>query len=239
MKILTVRSSKLRNEEHFQFQTEFKGLVEKHTPETLNIETVWAAYLASYEKERSALDLIRRSLLTEDISDADQQRDGLTSGFTLTVKGATNHFDPVKKQAAERVVVVLEHYSGINRKSYDEQTAATSSLVEDLTGDYAADIATLGLEEWVAQLQSANEAFVALMRERYSEEAGKPQYNMKIARAEVDDACRAITERIEALIIVNGEEAYAPFVNDLNQRVERYNNTVARRKGKKDEDEAE
>jgi hypothetical protein len=62
---------------------------------------------------------------------------------------------------------------------------------------------------------------------------------MKIARAEVDDACRAITERIEALIIVNGEEAYAPFVKDLNQRVERYNNTVARRKGQKDKDEAE
>jgi hypothetical protein len=66
-------------------------------------------------------------------------------------------------------MIVLEHYSGINRKSYDEQTAAIGSLVENLNGDYAADIATLGLEEWVTQLQSANVAFVVLMREPYSE----------------------------------------------------------------------
>ncbi|MEZ5107312.1 MAG: hypothetical protein R2757_22595 [Draconibacterium sp.] len=35
MKISTIRASKLRNDEHFQFQTEFKTLVEQHTPETL------------------------------------------------------------------------------------------------------------------------------------------------------------------------------------------------------------
>ena len=237
MQILKANLGNYRNEEHFQFQTEFKGLVEKYTPETLNIEMVWAAYVSSYEKERSALDVIRRSPLTGDISEGDQERDALSTGLAYTVKGATNHFDPVKKEAAGRVMVVLEHYSGINRKSYDEQTAALSSLVEDLTNNYAADISILGLEEWVTELQSANDAFVALMHERYTEEAGKPQYNMKTARTEVDDAYRVITERIDALMIVNGERGYAGFADELNERVERYNNTVARRKGRKDQEE--
>jgi hypothetical protein len=60
---------------------------------------------------------------------------------------------------------------------------------------------------------------------------------MKTAREEVDDAYRAITERIGALIIVNGEEAYAGFVNDLNERIERYNNAVSRRYGRNEKED--
>lgn len=70
------------------------------------------------------------------------------------------------------------------------------------------------------------------MQERYSEEAGKPQYNMKTARTEIDAIYRTITQRIDALIIVNGPEAYTDFVNGLNERIERYNNTLARREGR-------
>jgi hypothetical protein len=240
MQILKANLGNYRNEEHFQFQTELKGLVEQYTPETLNIETVWADYLASYEKERATLDLVRKSPLTEEIGGADQKRDLLGTGLGYTVQGATNHFDPAKKEAAVRVMVVLENYSGISRKSYDEQTAAINSLVDDLNGNYAADIATLGLAEWVSALKAANDAFVALMHERYSEEAGKPQYNMKAARTEVDSAYHTITERIDALIIVNGERGYEGFVNELNQRIEKYNRILARREGrnaKKEEEE--
>ena len=81
--------------------------------------------------------------------------------------------------------------------------------------------------------------FVALMQERYSEEAGKPQYNMKTARQETDKAYRTITERIDALMIVNGEEAYAGFVNELNQRVEKYNKLLAQREGRNAKEETE
>jgi hypothetical protein len=41
-------------------------------------------------------------------------------------------------------------------------------------------------------------------------------------------------ERINALIIVNGATAYASFVNELNARIDAYNQMLALRKGKKD-----
>lgn len=211
--------------------------MEKYTPETLNIEAAWAVYLNAYNKEAGALDVIRKSTVTEAIAEADQRRDDLNSGLAHTVKGATSHFDAAKKKAAERLQVALDHYGNINRKSYDEETAAINSLIDDLNKQYAADIATLGLEKWITELQSANNAFVALMQERYSEEAVKPQYNMKTARQETDNAYRTITEHIDALIIVNGEEAYAGFVNELNQRVEKYNTTLAQREGRNAKEE--
>jgi len=236
MNILHARLPRYTNEEHFQFQSDFKALVEQYTPETLNIDAAWAIYQPAYDKEEGTLDTIRKSTFTGDIAGADRNRDSLNSGFENTIKGALNHFDPAKKEAAEHIQVALDHYGNINRKSYDEETAAIYSLVDDLNGKYADDVATLGLQEWVTALKAANDEFVALMQERYSEEAGKPQYNMKTARTEVDAAYRSITERIDALIIVNGEEAYAGFVNDLNERIERYNNAVARREGRNKKD---
>ena len=44
MEIRTLRKSKLRNEEHFQNQTEFKDLIIKFTPALLGIVNEYAAY---------------------------------------------------------------------------------------------------------------------------------------------------------------------------------------------------
>ncbi len=148
MNILFARLSRYTNEEHFQFQTEFKGLAEQYTPLTLNIEAAWAVFLPLFDKESEVLDVIRKSVFTDDITEADRKRDGLNSGFRNMVKGALNHFDPAKKAAAERLKVVLDNYGNINRKSYDEETAAIDSLLGDLTGEFAADVAILGLEDW-------------------------------------------------------------------------------------------
>jgi hypothetical protein len=235
MKILTVRASKLRNEEHFQFQTEFKGLVEQQTPLSLNIETAWADYLPVFNNEAAVVDAIRKSSFTPKIADADHNRDRLFSGLKNTVKGALNHFNPAVREAAQRVMIVLDNFEGINEKSLDSQTAALTSLITDLTTVYAADVATLGIGDWVTELESANNAFVALTQERYSEEAAKPQFNMKTARTETDAAYRTIIERIDALIIVNGPAAYETFVAELNERVESFNNNIARREGGEEE----
>lgn len=242
MKILSVKLRNLRNEEHFQFQTEFKGLVEKSTPETLDIVPAWAVYQPLYENEAEALDVIRKSSLTENIANADHYRDSVYSGLRDTVKGAANHFNAAKKEAAARVQVVLDHYGNINIKTYDEQTAAINDLIAELNATYTADVATLAIGDWVTELQTANNSFETLMQERYSQDAGKTQLKMKEVRTAVDDAYRTITERIDALVIVNGKENYAGFIKELNQRVEKFNKLLAQREGrnaKKEEEEVE
>jgi hypothetical protein len=232
MKIMNVKSEKLRNEEHFQFQSEFKGLVERFTPATLGIEATFAAYLPLYANEAEALDVIRKSAVTDEIDNADHLRDTTFRGMCDTVKGATNHFTPTKREAAQRIQIAIDHFGNINAKPYDEQTASIKTLLADLITAYAADVATLSLEEWITELQANNDAFEALMDERYSDDAGKTQLKMKEVRREVDTAFRTITTRIDALAVVNGPETYTPFVNELNSRVEKYNNMLARRKGR-------
>jgi len=48
----------------------------------------------------------------------------------------------------------------------------------------------------------------------------------------VDKAYTTIVDRINALIIVNGARGYTAFVNELNERVDKYNLIIAQREGR-------
>jgi len=232
MEIRIVRKSKLRNEEHFQYGTEFKDLILKSTAATLGIATEYAAYELLHIGEGVALDVILKSGFTIVIEDADITRNTTFRGLKGAVKSATKHFSAETKQAAGRVKLVFDHYGNVTKKNYNEETAAINSLITDLNNDHAADVATLGIADWLTELKANNDAFDALMKSRYSEEASKTQLRMKEVRKEVDKAYTTIVDRINALIIVNGARGYTAFVNELNERVDKYNLIIAQREGR-------
>jgi hypothetical protein len=232
MEFLDFSFSKLRNEEHFQFQTGFKELVIKSTPAVLGIETQFSAYLPFYDNESEALDFIRKSDITDALIDYDAVRDNTYRGFSDYVKSACNHYKPLMKQAALRVQVVIDEYGNIAAKSYDEETAAIVTMISKLNQNYSAEVAVLGIEGWLNELQINNESFDQLMRNRYSQENIKTQFRMRSVRLVVDAAYRKITQRINALIIVNGEADYKEFVGEMNQRIERNNINLSVRLGR-------
>jgi hypothetical protein len=222
----------LHNEEHYQFHTDVKNLTETSDPVKLNVAEAFATYLSKYTDEGKALDVIRKSAFTDDIAQADILRDTTFRGFSDAVISATRHFNAGVKQAALRIQVVFDHYGNLTTKPYDEETAAISSLITDLTTTYAADLATTQLTGWATELKANNDAFAELKKSRYTEKSELPMLRMKETRVSTDAAYRTLTERINALIVVNGETGYTTFVNELNKRVEAYSNTLAQRKGR-------
>ena len=236
MKISDFSLSRLRNEEHFQFHTSFKDLVLSVAALALKIEMQFTTYLALFANEGIALDKVHKSSITDDLVDADTARDDLLRGLTHAVKSALHHFRAEARSSAKRLLVLLDSYGDIAVKAYDAETAAINKLVTDLNETYADDIDNLGITEWATELKAKNDTFDSLKNNRYSEEAAKTQLLMKAERVKLDASYHAIVERINALIIVEGEEAYAPFVDELNQRIGEYNNTLAIRRGKNKKD---
>ncbi|MDR2127408.1 MAG: DUF6261 family protein [Prevotellaceae bacterium] len=234
MKIEKLRTENLHNEEWFMFYTEFKTLVENCETATLNIDSLFATFLTLYANADAALEVIRKSAITEQIAEADNERDIVFRGLAEAVKSALYHFNVAKRQAAKRLQVVLDHYGNIARKSYDEETAAIINFLQELNGEYAADISLLGLNEWVTQIDGSNRAFDALQQARYAEGAAKTDIRMVDVRKETDRIYRSMIDRINASILLNGETQYAPFVKDLNIRVEHYGNIISQRKGRTD-----
>ena len=232
MKCKRFKNEDLRNEEWFQFNTEVKSLVEQYTPQTLEIENLFATFLSLYANADEALEIIRKSATTEQITEADAARDTVFRGFADAVKSANKHFDAVKRAAAKRLQIVFDTYGNLARKSYDEETALIYNFLQEMKGKYSNDIATLGLNDWVVQLETDNQTFETLMKTRDNETSTKTALRMKNVRTEADRCYRDILDRLDALMLVKGLLPYEPFVRDLNVRVERYSNTVAQRKGR-------
>lgn len=232
MKTTKIDLQKLQNEEHFQFNTEFKDLVTLTGAATIDIETLFENYLTLFAKEDEALQVIRKSTITGDLSVADEDRDALFSGFSTAIKSALLHYNQANRTAATHIKVMLDQFGNIARESYDAETADIYKLVQALQSTYLADITTLGLADWVIQLDAKNKVFDELMKSRYSEEASKTEYRMKQVRVAVDASYRGIAERLDALMLINGTSKYLSFVNELNTRVDKYKLIIAQRKGR-------
>ena len=73
------------------------------------------------------------------------------------------------------------------------------------------------------------------MLDRYTETSQRPTVRMRDARGNVDKCLRQILDRIEALALVNGIDAYEAFIKELNAVSERYKNIMAQEKGDRKE----
>jgi hypothetical protein len=222
----------LRNEEHCQFHTEAMQLVESLGAQTLNIEVDFADYVKMNADELETLQQIHKSALSDQICDADKQRDIIFRGLTDAVKSAKNHFTPAWQQAAGKIAIVLNQYGNVARKSYNDETAAITKLLKELTENYSTESELIGLTDWIAELANRNNAFDTLQKTRYSEDAERTTLRMKQVRTDIDNLFRKILIRIDALIIVNGSTTYEPFVREINARIDKYATSIAIRKGK-------
>ncbi|MDR1198578.1 MAG: DUF6261 family protein [Prevotellaceae bacterium] len=230
--IIRVRFENLRNESHVEYNSTFRKLVAKYTPETLGIKALYDEYETLFADEESALDIVRKSELTVEIHEQDSIRDGIFRGMSDAVKSALNHFNAEKRAAARKIEVIFANYGNIAVKTLDQETAAINDILRELrTPDNAPKVTLLGLGEWVSQLETENDRFDRLMLDRYYETAQRPALRMRDTRLKVDTCIRQIFDRIEALALVNGADAYEGFMRDMNAVSERYKNIMAQEKG--------
>jgi hypothetical protein len=240
MKIEMNDPTRFRNSEHFQFHTEFRDAVIKHTPEALKIEAQFTPYLVLYSQADEALKRILKSSVTKEIQDYDRVRDSIYRGMVDTVKAAHNHFNAGVRDAARRVQIVLDTYGNLAAKPLNEQTADIYNLLQDLNSSkYLTDAGDVKIVEWMEELKTANQTFDTLMKHRYEEGTTMTDLKLKEVRLQIDAQYRTIAERINALVIVEGAEDYEDFIKFMNLVIEKYNNILAQRQGRKKVDSGE
>jgi len=232
MKVDSLHLNNQRNAAHYQFQTDFNQAVIRFTPQALCIVEAFEAFQLLYQDEGVALVSISKSAATDQLGNADHYRDGTFRGMSDTVSSKLNHFSAAIRDAAKRVMVILDGYGNLAPKPNDEESGLISGLIADLRTKLPADVTLLGIEDWIAELERQNNVFVALQASRNSEEASRTELRMKQVRIEVDAAYRKIVERINALIVVNGEAPYTEFVKEINVRIARANDAIAQSKGR-------
>jgi hypothetical protein len=231
-KIEKIQLDRLRNEEWFQFHSDFKNLMAKNMPEGMGMDEESTRYLALHGEAAAMIDRMRKSAFTVKISEADELRDMAFKGFRTVVKGMLNHVEAEKREAAARLTPVFDHYGAVDRMNYSQETAAAGALLRDMNGTYAGDVVALGLDTWVKGLEKCNNDFTALLNERDTEQGGQPSVRMLSLRKEADAGYQDLISRIEAVALLMKNHPLTPFIDTWNAVVVRYKNMLAQRAGR-------
>jgi hypothetical protein len=232
MKVLTLEFSRLRNEEHFQFHTDFRAAVREIGAETLKIVAPFERFSALWAEEDAILEQIRKSILTQTLVELDKARDDCFKGLTTTIKGSVNNFDAAKKTAAKKLMIVVETYGNVTHNNYRDETASIYNFVKELNTNYVTELTALGLTLWVTELDKANKAFNNKYDERDTESAGKEiDTNMRAVRKDIDAVYKEMTHFLEAGFHFTGEVIFNDFIKSWNEKVEHYRQILAVREG--------
>jgi hypothetical protein len=233
MKIDRIDKTRLRNDEHFQFHTEFRDLVAKEGAQNIKAEAQFAAYLPLYAKEDEGIKRVSKSIFTAKIHEADKARDDICTGMMEINEASTKHYSQAVSEAAKKLKILFDTYGNISQKPLNEQTSAVYNILQELKGDYAQAAQTVGISGWATELEARNNAFDVLVKERYDEAAARSDVVVKSARAELDTAYDAIAERVNAYAVIEGGELYERFIKTFNSVISKYNAIVNARHGRK------
>jgi polyhydroxyalkanoate synthesis regulator phasin len=222
MKISKIDTNHLRNDAHFQFQSDFRDAVAKFGADTLKVKPQFDEWTRLYVREDEALKKILKSALTQQIHEADKARDNTYLGMVEICTAYLRHHDHETAEAARRLKIIFDTYGNVAKKPIKEQTSAVHNILQELQGKYEADCATIKIDSWVSRLAIENDAVNKLMGDRYDESASKCDIVMKEARKAVDEVYRNICEIINVYVLLEGLAAYEEFIRTLNAVIAKY-----------------
>lgn len=224
--IASISLERLNNGAHFLFATNMVAHAEADTKLKEKTASLITALRTAVTQEDTDLKISQKSLLTDDIVEADAQRDALFGGYKKAVKGYDGF--PVADIAAA-AKVLLQHLKDYNidpQGQLDKETGLLINFISDLEGKYASQVTALSLTPFVTNLKVANEKVRSLTSERTDESMTRPIGALKASRTATDAAYRNLVKMVNALAMVEGEADYASFIDYVNTEIVHYKREV-------------
>ncbi len=239
--------------EHFYFHEAVLEIVTKELAEAYGFAPQRANYAAQYRRQQNARHAIRSYEQTLEIVEADKRRDACV--VYLHRMANAGRFNPIKEEydAAEKLRFALRPFRRTARKSYEENSAEISKLLQVLRQpEIVRTLEVLGLTGIVEKLENADAAFDALYNERRKERYDRHEdVKMRVIRPIVDGAYRDCITTLNALFRVNElvqkDEAVRAELGSVIDRIhglilqmrETVSLRAARSRGKREREEAQ
>ena len=230
--IYDINIQRMNNGAHFTFVSNILARAEADTAVKGKASELVSNFKAAVAAEDEALKISQKSLLTDDITKADSDRDALYAGYKKAVEAFLAMPIADMAQAAKVLAQHIKDYKINTAGQLDKETGLLVNFVSDLEDKYAAQVAKLGLTAFVTNLKEANERVRTLTLQRTNEKIGITVGALKTARTASDDAYRALVKMVNALALVFGEKDYTAFIDYVNTEVTHYKREVIGQKAK-------
>ncbi len=202
-----------------------------------------AALETSNEKLTRVIHAILANPHTQDLTNADGSRDTTFVGGRNVIEGFTHwEFDVAKKDAAIRLVEVINRNGwSLHAYGYSKQSSATNSLINELKKpELQADLATLGLLNWYAELIKSQENFESIFNLKAGTKNSKESVEKREAQIPVNEDIEKLITYLNSIIMFNTkDENWNKIFNDVEGIVKQMTSVArARRSNHKTDNSA-
>ncbi len=228
--ITSISLDRLNNGAHFTFVTNVLTKAEADTKVSNRVAPLILTFKNAVKKEEEALITSKKSLLSDKIAETDHWRDTLYSGYKKGLSGFKDF--PVEEQATA-YKVLWQHVKDYNinpKDQLDKETGLLINFINDLQTKLAPHVATLGLTVLVEKLKDANEQLRNLTASRTEEISHRETGALRNARLQTDEAYKNIVRTINAVVLLEGEADYIPFIDYMNTEITHYKREVIYRR---------
>ena len=224
--IYDINIQRMNNGAHFTFVSNILARAEADTAVKGKASELVSNFKVAVAAEDEALKISQKSLLTDEIAQADSDRDALYAGYKKAVEGFLAMPIADMAQAAKILSQHIKDYKINTADQLDKETGLLVNFISDLEDKYAAQVVKLGLTAFVTNLKEANERVRTLTLQRTNEKIGITVGALKTARTASDDAYRALVKMVNALALVFGEKDYTAFIDYVNTEITHYKREV-------------
>ena len=228
--IYDINIQRMNNGAHFTFVSNILARAEADTAVKGKASELVSNFKVAVAAEDEALKISQKSLLTDDIAKADNDRDALYAGCKKAVEAFLAMPIADMAQAAKVLAQHIKDYKINTAGQLDKETGLLVNFITDLEDKYSAQVAKLGLTAFVTNLKEANERVRMLTLQRTNEKMGVTVGALKAARTSSDDAYRALVKMVNALALVYGEKDYTAFIDYANTEITHYKREVLNQK---------
>ena len=228
--IYDINIQRMNNGAHFTFVSNILARAEADTAVKGKASELVSNFKVAVAAEDEALKISQKSLLTDDITKADSDRDALYAGYKKAVEAFLAMPIADMAQAAKVLAQHIKDYKINTAGQLDKETGLLVNFITDLEDKYSAQVAKLGLTAFVTNLKEANERVRMLTLQRTNEKMGVTVGALKAARTASDDAYRALVKMVNALALVYGEKDYTTFIDYANTEITHYKREVLNQK---------
>ncbi len=189
-------------------------------PELGLSEEFIAAYEADLLALADAVDESRAAAESDEMSVHEKNRDSLATYITTRVSRAGSLPLEAERDAGKALYRVVKPYIGIARLPVAQETAKIRGLLMDLRKEENAPyVATLGLEAYLAELESENEAYDALSQQRVNSRAASQKESGAAIRERLDARYDELTLLAQSFAIAQPSDKGNAFIPALNQLI--------------------
>ena len=224
--IYDINIQRMNNGAHFTFVSNILARAEADTAVKGKAADQVNNLKAAVSAEDEALKISQKSLLTDEIAKADNDRDALYAGYKKAIEGFLAMPIADMAQAAKILSQHIKDYKINTADQLDKETGLLVNFISDFEDKYAAQVAKLGLTAFVTNLKEANERVRTLTLQRTNEKISITVGALKTARTASDDAYRALVKMVNALALVFGEKDYTAFIDYVNTEITHYKREV-------------